>query len=195
MRNDRPLTLVSMNATVRVARPAPPKSVTMDSPAAEVMTDLRFKQPAIVDEQLSMDAAHAHMIQQGVRLLLVLNRERSLSGILTATDIAGERPLRLAEERRIRHADILVSDIMTPLDKLEAVTLSELQHARVGNVVATLALTGRQHALVVDADKEGRMQVCGLLSRSQVERQLGIRLPAGDAARTFAEIEAALAST
>ncbi|HEX4859393.1 MAG TPA: CBS domain-containing protein, partial [Usitatibacteraceae bacterium] len=148
MRNDRPLTLVSMNATVRVARPAPPKSVTMDSPAAEVMTDLRFKQPAIVDEQLSMDAAHAHMIQQGVRLLLVLNRERSLSGILTATDIAGERPLRLAEERRIRHADILVSDIMTPLDKLEAVTLSELQHARVGNVVATLALTGRQHALV-----------------------------------------------
>jgi CBS domain-containing protein len=193
MRDYRPLTSKPLSGQVRVARPAPPKSVTADSPALDVMTDLKHNVPATIDQQQSMDAAHAYMIQRGVRLLLVLNGERSLAGILTATDVLGDRPLKVIQERRIRHSDIVVADIMTPLEKLEAIEIGELEHARVGEVAASLREAGRQHALVVEVDREGRTMVCGIFSRTQIERQLGASIGDYAGARSFAEIEAAIA--
>lgn len=193
MRDFRPLPARALSGNVLVARPAPPKAVTPDSPAADAMTDLRFNIPATIDQQLSMDAAHAYMIQRGVRLLLVLNSERSLAGIVTATDVLGDKPLRVIQERRVRHGDILVSDIMTPLDKLDAIELATVLRARVGEVVASLKESGRQHTLVVETDREGRTLVCGIFSRSQIERQLGVAIGAEGGARSFAEIEAAIA--
>jgi CBS domain-containing protein len=65
-----------------------------------------------------------------------------------------------------------------------------VETARVGHVLETLRRAGRQHALVVD----GERRVRGIFSISQIARQLGVALPAGgEVARTFSEIEAALA--
>ena len=51
-----------------------------------------------------MDAAHAYMIQRGVRMLFVLNGERTLAGILTANDIPGrQNRFDSFRERRVRH--------------------------------------------------------------------------------------------
>lgn len=67
--------------------------------------------------------------------------------------------------------------------------LADAASARVGHVVETLRRAGRQHALVVDAERKVR----GIFSLSQVARQLGVPLgTAGEVARTFAEIEAAI---
>ncbi len=193
MRDYRPISSVSLGGTVLVARPAPPKSVKPDSPALDVMTDLRHNIPATIDQQQSMDAAHAYMIQRGVRMLFVLNGERTLAGIITANDVLGDRPLRFIQERRVRHSDILVSDIMTPLDKLEAMEWAVVAKAHVGDVAASLRESGRQHTLVVDRDHEGRVLVVGVFSLTQIERQLGVAIVASGAARSFAEIEAAIA--
>jgi CBS domain-containing protein len=157
------------------------------------MTDLRHNAPATIDQQQSMDAAHAYMIQRGVRLLLVLNAERSLAGIITATDILGDRPLKVIQERRIRHSDIVVADIMTPQDKLDALDLKAVSQATVGDIAATLRASGRQHLIVVDTDLENRVHVCGIFSRTQIERQLGETIGGEAGARSFAEIEAAIA--
>jgi hypothetical protein len=70
-------------------------------------------------------------------------------------------------------------------------------------VLETLRRAGRQHALVVDHEVVAagsplerpvrRAMVRGIFSVSQLARQLGLLLPqAGEVARTFAEIEAAL---
>ena len=67
-----------------------------------------------------------------------------------------------------------------------------------GDVVATLRLAGRQHALVVEevADApSGQVTVRGIFSLTQIARQLGIpSQQVHDIARTFAEIEAAIGS-
>ena len=56
-----------------------------------------------------------------------------------------------------------------------------------------MAHAGRQHALVVDNEAAtGRVMVRGILSLSQVARQLGKPLQLSEVARTFAEIEAVL---
>jgi predicted transcriptional regulator len=141
---------------------------------------------------MSMEVANEYMKQRGVRSLLVLNQDEILTGIITATDVLGEKPLRFIQERGVKHSEILVSDIMTPLDRLEAIPAEEVRSARVGDIVASLLDTGRQHTLVVEKDDRGNPVVCGIFSLTQIEKQLGIAIPSTEIARTFTEIEATL---
>ena len=64
----------------------------------------------------------------------------------------------------------------------------------VGDVIATLKHCCRQHALVVEPGPDGEPLVRGIFSASQIARQMGIPLQTAEVARTFAEIEAAIAS-
>jgi predicted transcriptional regulator len=158
------------------------------------MTDLRHIPAAVIEPDVTMESANAYMMLRGIRSLLVLNQDKLLAGIITATDILGEKPLRFIQERCVKHNEILVSDIMTPLDQLEAIPMSEVQHARVGNIIASLCDTGRQHTLVIENGVDGKPVVCGIFSLTQIEKQLGTTIPSVEIARTFTEIEAALAA-
>jgi len=182
--------------TMRICRPEQGQpGVTMDSPAMLVMTDLKRVAAAVVSPHDSMDAAHAHMMQRGVRMLLVVDGTQDLAGIITATDILGEKPVSVARDRRIRHADIRVSDLMTPAERLDAFDMHTVQAARVGQVVASLQRARRHHALVIQRTAEGGSEVRGIFSLSQIARQLGVPLALPEQAGSFAEIEAALAAT
>lgn len=178
--------------TVRIVSSASPKAVTLLSPALEVMTDLRYTHAAVADATTSMEVANAYMIKRSVRSLLVLDEDKNLCGIITATDILGEKPLRFIQERRVKHNEILVSDIMTPLERLEGVAIEDVQRARVGDVITSLQDSGRQHTLVLESDEGGTAVVCGIFSLTQIEKQLGVSIPSQEVARTFTEIEAAL---
>ena len=179
----------------RICRPGVSHTqATLDSPALEVMTDLTQVAAAVIDPQATMDAAHLYMMQRGVRLLLALDGDNMLAGLITTTDILGEKPVRLAREQGMKHSDILVADLMTPASRLEAFELARVASARVGHVVSGLQAARRNHALVVQHNAQGQTEIRGIFSLSQIARQLGIPLQLPEAAGSFAEIEAALAS-
>ncbi|MBI5276602.1 MAG: CBS domain-containing protein [Burkholderiales bacterium] len=179
---------------MRVCRPDQRQaSVTLDSPALEVMTDLTRVAAAVTSPQDTMDAAHAFMVKRGVRMLLAVDDQQNLVGIITTNDILGEKPVAVAETRRIPHSDILVADVMTPADRLEAFDMHTVERARVGQVVASLQHARRHHALVVQQSADGQREVRGIFSLSQMARQLGMALQLPVQAKSFAEIEAALA--
>jgi hypothetical protein len=111
--------------------------------------------------------------------------------------------MRVASERGMKRSELTAQDIMTPASQVEVIPLDDVMGARVGHVLETLRRAGRQHALVVDFDfiapkslidaPVRRTMVRGILSLSQLGRQLGIVLQtAGEVARTFSEIEIAL---
>jgi hypothetical protein len=81
---------------------------------------------------------------------------------------------------------------MTPQDRLDALEMRDVQHARVGQIVATLKEMARQHALIVDYDGSGHQRVRGMFSLTQIARQLGVSIQSTEVARTFSEIEAQL---
>jgi len=169
--------------------------VRLDAPALDVMTDLCMIPAATIDAEAPLDAANRFMIRRGVRLLLVTDDGRQVLGLITATDVLGERPVKFAVERDVSRQDILVRDIMTPRERLEVLWYSDLIAAEVGHVVATLRYAGRQHALVAEPGPNGIGQtVRGIFSLSQIARQLGVSIPSTEIASTFAEIEAALGS-
>jgi CBS-domain-containing membrane protein len=178
---------------IRVCRPEQGRpDVTLDSSATLVMTDLTRVAAAVTTPQDTMDQAHATMMRRGVRMLLAIDDRGSLAGIITTNDILGEKPVAVAHERRIRHSEILVADIMTPAERLEAFDMRSVQSARVGQVVASLQHSRRHHALVVQAGPDGQREVRGIFSLSQIARQLGMPLALPAEAKSFAEIEAAL---
>jgi CBS domain-containing protein len=171
--------------------------VQANSPAIDVMTDLSRVSAATIAVGASVDEARQTMITRGVRALFVVDDARAVLGIITANDLLGERPIQIAQARGVSHAGVLVSEVMTSADLLEAMELKDVQQVRVGDIVETLKQSGRQHALVIEtgsADPTSpTLTVRGIFSLTQIARQLGLSPEVGrGVARTFAEIEAAI---
>jgi CBS domain-containing protein len=186
-----PLPLRELAAGAGFRRPTyrQAEKVSLESPALEVMTDLTRVTPATIRPQAPLAGANQFMITRGVRLLLVADDHEKVIGLITATDLLGERPMIVATERGLRRAELTVADIMVPAERVDVISLAEVEGARVGHVLETLRRAGRQHALVVDS--EGAVR--GIFSLSQIARQLGIAVAiGGEVARTFSEIEAAI---
>jgi len=194
-RSYHPLPSYALGEGAGFRRPAQAQTrVTLESPALDVMTDLTRVNPATIGPQVPVEGANQIMMARGVRLLLVIDEQERVLGVISATDVLGERSLRVSTERGMRRDELTVADIMTPAESVEVIALADLAGLHVGHIVSTLVHAGRQHALVVDEEPGSRrLMVRGILSLSQVARQLGKPLQHAEVARTFAEIEAALA--
>jgi CBS domain-containing protein len=97
--------------------------------------------------------------------------------------------MRLVQQRGVHYDELAVVDVMTKLPDLDAIDLEVMKHSSVSNVVATLRRHGRNHLLVVErarADYPSRVR--GVISRTQVERQLGAPVPVTEVANSFAEV-------
>jgi CBS domain-containing protein len=195
LRNYGPLTASRLHARVGYAQPVASvlQLLTLDDAALHAMTDFRSVTAVVILPGDSVNEAHGRMIQRGVRLLLVVDQDRQVVGLITASDILGEKPVQVITQRGIRREELLVRDIMTPQERLEVLDLVDLRTAKLGHVVATLKQSARQHAVVVEYDDAGRQTVRGLFSATQIARQLGVAIPTSEVARTFSEIEAQLA--
>lgn len=169
-----------------------PERVTLEDPALSVMSDLKSISVVTVRAKTPMEKAHAKMKRYGVRTLLVLDESDKVLGLLTTTDILGEKPMRFLQQMGGTHADILVRDIMTPQRELEVLKFQDVQVSKVGHILATLKAAGRQHAMVVEENENFPQAVRGIFSATQIARQLGVQIQITEVARTFAEIEAAL---
>ena len=196
IKNHKPLKVSRLQAGAGVHQPYlfSPGPVRLTSPAIEVMTDLRLVAAATIDAEVQIDRANQIMIARGVRSLIVVDSAGEIVGLLTARDIQGERPMRAVRARGVTHEELRARDVMTPREDVEVLELADILRAEVGHVLETLKQSGRQHALVVDHEAgTGRQMARGIFSISQIARQLGVAIHHTEVARTFAEIEAAIA--
>lgn len=169
-----------------------PPRVTLDDPAVAVMTDFQKMTAFTIDPDVSVDTAARVMRRRRVHLLLVVDVENRVLGIITSNDLLGEKTLQCISSRGIARAEALVRDIMTPENRLEVISMDDVLHAHVGHVVATLKANGRRHAAVVDEDAAGHQTLRGLFAASQLAAQLGEPVETIEIAKTFAEISLAL---
>ena len=191
-----PVPMAPLNSMVGFFRPRQelPDKVAQHSPAILAMTDFRQVPAITVEPGVSIEWALQRMKDCGVRMLLVTNPNHQVLGLITTTDIQGEKPMRVGNEYSRRYAEITVREVMTPYEQLDVIAMEDVLKASVGEVVATMRRVGRRHALVLDFDRYNQCSaIRGLFSLSQICRQLG--LPMEDlveVATTFAEMEVAL---
>jgi CBS domain-containing protein len=182
------------NTCIAQAYPRVNGRVTLSSPGLEVMTDLAEVKAATIDPTTSLGAAEQMMIHQGVRLLFVVSDFPCVEGLITSTDLLGDKPMRLVNQRNVRHEELCVADVMTGLPMLDAIAYEDLKSADVSRVISTFKKFGRNHLLVVEGSTEQSVaRIRGVLSLTQLERQLGYPIASTEIASTFAEIEQALA--
>lgn len=195
MRPDSPLPTrrLAPAATIVHARDQPVERVTLESPALAVITDLARVKAATTSPSVSLQQAEQTMIYQGVRMLFVVRDMPLIEGLVTVADLHGDAQMRLVQQRGLRYDEIAVADVMTPLRALDALAWADVARATVGNVVATLRRLGRNHLLVVDGDATAPERVRGVISRTQVERQLGVPIPMTEVASTFPDVVQMLA--
>lgn len=192
--NYNPLSYKRLDAGATYQRPPQrlPERVTADSPATDVMTDFTKVAAMTTGPCASLEDANQRMIASGVRLLFVTGRDNEILGVITATDVLGEKPMKYLKEVGGKREDIFVRDIMTPQDQLDVLSMTDVEHATVGEIVETMKRVGRQHALVVERTADDRQIVRGMFSTKQISRQLGITIETAGVAQTFVELEAAL---
>ena len=162
----------------------------IDDPAISVMTDFKEVVPVTIEPHFRVDAALAKMKVAGVRLLLVPDVEDNITGIITAADILGDRPLRRARELEMSHHELHVDMIMTPLDRVLAVDMATVRDARVGHIISMLRKHERQHMLVVEIEGMTRQHMIrGIFSTSQISKLVGQDITEPEyAAHTLAEV-------
>jgi CBS domain-containing protein len=190
----KPLPPFKAPAGLGYIEPGTYERVSATSPAIRVMTSLRQVSAGTIRPDATLAEATQTMIARGVRLLLVVDRDNLVVGLITARDTQGERPVRLVHEQGGRFEDLQVRDVMTPRDAIDLIDIRDVMRAEVRDIVATLKDQGRQHALVAETDPiTGRIRICGIFSATQIGRQLGLPVQTFEVAKTFAEIQAALA--
>lgn len=169
----------SISGTTGLERPE------LDSPALTVMTDFRRVQPLTLHLDESIDDAVRAMRRMHVRSVIVTDTDEVFRGIVTVADLESRKVLSEASSRGLKRDDLSVSDVMIPRNALRGITLSAMERGSIGDLLSTLRNEGRQHMLVVDP--EGGT-ICGIVSASEIARQLRIPVEINLRATSFREL-------
>lgn len=169
--------------------------VTSESPALAVMTDLRKMRVITINPETPLNAALMVMINAKVRLLIAIDRAGVIVGLVSAQDVMGEKPLRVANDNRIHRDAVTVQQIMTRNSDVRPLNIGDVEHASVSDIVMHLIESHKQHAPVVERGGEsGAFHACGIFSATQIGRQLGEDINVSDGlAQSFSELERLIA--
>ena len=193
---ERPITLRPLKIGAVCRQPSTYRLVRLESPAIEVMTDFMQTTPAMIRPDATSRQATAMMVSRSLRFLFVVNSDDGIIGVVTARDLTGPRANQALQNKGGKPGDVVVEDVMTPRENMEAMTMQDVIQADVGDILATLKQVGRQHALVTESDASTGVEfVRGIFSATQIGRFLGVPVGNFEVASTFAEIEAALVNT
>jgi CBS-domain-containing membrane protein len=167
------------------------ENLTLKHPALAVMTDCRLVPAASITPQASLSKALEKMKTVGVRMLLVLDDQGTLKGLITAHDILGEGVIEYVEKHRIKREELTVNEIMQPIVALHGLPLQEVLNSTIGDLIHTLKGKGLQHVLVSTIEF-GEAKIRGIFSAAEIGRQLGLEMDPMAPARSFAELEKVL---
>jgi hypothetical protein len=170
------------------------EKVDLDEPAVKIMTDLTTIAAVTISPSCSLMEATDRMLKMKVKLLFVTDSNDLVIGLITYSDIQGERPIQFQQMNGVPRAEVCVLDIMTGIESIEVLNWSNVEHARVGDIAMTMKKFNRQHALVLETSNNSNdYQIRGIFSMSLLSKVLGIQVDTTEVAKTFAELEHILA--
>lgn len=169
----------------------PHGTVSLEDPAINVMTDLTTVTAVTISPSSTLDEATDQMLKMKVKLLFVTDSRNQIIGLITYSDLQGERPIQFQQSNGVSRNEICVLDIMTGIETIEVMEWSVVETARVGDIALTMKKLNRQHALVLDHPADA-CRIRGIFSTSLLSKLLGIQIDTTEVAQTFAEFERVL---
>ncbi len=170
----------------------PSGTVSMEDPANKVMTDLTSVTAVTISPSCSLDETTDRMLKMKVKLLFVTDSKDRIIGLITYSDLQGERPIQFQQSNGVPRSEVCVLDIMTGIETIDVMDFSTVEKARVGDVAMTMRKMNRQHALVMEHSSDDSYKIRGIFSTSLLSKLLGIQIDSTEVAQTFAEFERVL---
>lgn len=151
-----------------------PELVHWEDAALHAMVDFKYIKAEAINPDEAIDTALHEVKKCSFHVLLVVNAEQEILGLVSTEDLLGEKPLKAIQERRLPRAEISVQMVMIPREEIVTLDLESLRHAKVGHIIETLHAHKQHYALVVKTDEITDAQtVRGLFSASLISKQLG----------------------
>ncbi|MBP5979528.1 MAG: CBS domain-containing protein [Halomonas sp.] len=184
-----PKSLIQFSSTPRLISPKA-KHLTTESSAIEVLTDFQNLKPQSVAADTPIDEAHLKMRYSGVRLLFVIDKQEHCVGILTSKEVIGTRRINLAmQQRNLDRNEITADMIMTPWNKLSAMTYEQLSALTIEDLVLIMEDVTEQHLLITQYDAQHELTIRGLISATDIQDAVGKEVSTVvPMARSFADI-------
>lgn len=170
----------------------PEGTVSLEDPATKVMTDLSTVAAVTISPSCSLDEATDRMLKMKVKLLFVTDSKNRIIGLITYSDLQGERPIQFQQANGVSRGEICILDIMTGIETIDAMEWPLVEKSRVGDIAMTMRKLNRQHALVLENPSDDVYQIRGIFSISLLSKSLGIHIETTEVAQTFAEFERVL---
>jgi CBS-domain-containing membrane protein len=151
------------------------KNISLEDKATDVMTDLKCICGISIAAGDGINDAEYKMKTHQVKMLFVIDHNENIIGLLTYSDLSGQRILDSEKELSIPASEMCILDIMTGIDTIDVLDYETIKTAQVGNIVQTLKQLNRQHILVLENDL-GVKKIRGIFSSTQIGRQLQMQL-------------------
>jgi len=186
-----PLPLASLSTHPRLVRPV--REARVDDPARAFMSDLLTGPCITADHRDGIESTLALLHAARVQMAWVSGINGELVGYVTRDDLLGERPLQVAMADGVPHHDLRLERLMTPLAEWQVIDAGQLDHARVGDIVATMHAQSLRYLPVLRRDGDAEVLV-GLFSARLLEQALGTTIAPDLHARNVAELGRQLAA-
>lgn len=187
-----PIPTIPIKTGISYAHPSePPEVAHWDDLALQVMLDFNAVKAQTISPDEHIDVALREVTNTPYHVLLVVNKEQQLLGLLGSEDLLGEKPLKAIQERRLSRMDLTVNMVMTPYNELIGLDIESLRHARVGHIIETLHSNKQHYALVINIhEKDNTHVIHGLFAASYLSKQLGQDIMSmTDGVMTIAELQ------
>lgn len=168
------------------------EKVQLEDSAVDVMTDLTTINAVTISPSNTLNEATDRMLRMKVKLLFVTDSKEKIIGLITYSDIQGERPIQFQQSNGVPRSEVCVLDIMTGIEKVDVLDWSVVEKARVGDIAMTMRKLNRQHTLVLEHPSEETYQIRGIFSLSLLSKLLGFQMDTTEVAKTFVEFERVL---
>lgn len=167
------------------------KELNLEDPAIAVMTDHRIDKAPSCGERASITRIMRKMAEENSNMLFVENNEQNIVGLITSPDITGEKPIKLQQNHQKHRDELVATDLMTPIDSIPVLHISDVIQAKIGDILHTLNETGSGYVLV-STEQDGQAAIRGVFNSQAIARSLKIFFDPSPAARTFADFTKAL---
>lgn len=145
------------------------------------------KQSLVLSESTRLPDAEARINQNGNRYVCILDAQRNLSGMLLARELHSRHTGALSSALQLPWSQIEVRHVMVPITQLPVIERAQLEHARIGDIAATMQAATRDFVLVED---QGHL--IGFIASLHILELTGESVRLYPRATTFAEVFTAL---
>jgi hypothetical protein len=113
------------------------------------------------------------MRHTGVRCAFAIDERRWIVvGLITAYDIAGEKPIQHMQSGAMKRREVLVRDIMQGISDCRVIDIRQIERSTVAAVSNMFAGCRLTHVPVMENGDSGEQRLRGLLSAAKVKRLL-----------------------